>query len=60
MVERRESHEKVGGVLETRQHLDEVNARLAALNEWITFGQRQKAIDSQRQELTGLEAIGTY
>lgn len=57
MVERRESHEKAEGVLETRrQHLDEVNARLAALNEWITFGQRQKAIDSQRQELTGLEA----
>ena len=33
-----------------------MNARLNALNEWITFGQRQEAMDSQRQELTGLEA----
>ena len=57
MVERREAHEKAEGVLETRrQHLDEVNARLVALNEWITFGQRQEAMGSQKQELTGLEA----
>ena len=57
MVERREAHENAESVLETRrEHLDEVNARLAALNEWITFVQRQDAMDSQRQELTGLEA----
>jgi DNA repair exonuclease SbcCD ATPase subunit len=57
MIERREAHEKAEGVLETRQeHLDGVNARLDALNEWITFVQRQDAVDSQRQELAGLEA----
>ena len=57
MIERREAHEKTEGVLETRrEHLDEANAQLAALNEWITYGQRQEAMDSQRQELTRLES----
>lgn len=57
MVEREEVHENAESVLETRrEHLHEVNTRLTTLNEWISFVQRQGTMDSQRQELAGLEA----
>jgi chromosome segregation ATPase len=56
-IERKEAHDEAKNDFETRKkHFEEMKTQLEALNEWITFVQRQEAVDSQRQELAGLEA----
>lgn len=56
LIARRDAHADAEKSHKTRTDtLNEINTRLAALNEWIQYVQRLDNMESQRQELTGLE-----
>lgn len=57
LIARNDAHADAEKSHKTRTDtLNEINIRLAALNEWIQYAQRLDNVESQRQELTGLEA----
>ncbi|MBT6979933.1 MAG: AAA family ATPase [Flavobacteriales bacterium] len=56
LIARKEAHAVAEKGHKTRTDaLNEVNIRLAALNEWIQYAQRLDSMESQRKELRGLE-----
>lgn len=56
LIARKEAHAVAEKSHKTRTDaLNEVNIRLAALNEWIQYAQRLDSMESQRKELRGLE-----